>query len=49
MKDFVLGNGGTKAPPYKGYGLCPTRCNTNAKLAIKQKGIFVEVLWIKIF
>ena len=33
MKDLVLGNGGTKAPPYKGYGLCPTRCNTNAKLA----------------
>ena len=23
MKDFVLGNGGTKAPPYKGHGLCP--------------------------
>ena len=23
MKDFVLGNGGTKAPPYKEYGLCP--------------------------
>ena len=34
-KDFVLGNGGTKAPPYKGYGLCPTPCNTNTKPAIK--------------
>ena len=21
-EDFVLGNGGTKAPPYKGDGLC---------------------------
>ena len=35
MKGFVLGNGGTKAPPYKGYRLCPMRYNTKAKLAIK--------------
>ena len=36
MKGFVLCNGGTKAPPYKGYGLCSMcLCNTKAKLAIK--------------
>jgi hypothetical protein len=44
MKDFVLCNGGTKAPPYKGVWALPEamrclqRCNTKAKLAIKAKG-----------
>ena len=35
MNDFVLSNGGTKAPPYKWYGLYPMcLCNTKAKPAI---------------
>ena len=37
MNALNLKCGGSKPPPYKGYGLCPMcLCNTKAKLAIKR-------------
>ena len=56
MKDFVLCNGGTKAPPYKVVWALPEamrclqRCNTKAKLAIKQddkRGFYKEASYEK--
>ena len=37
MKDFVLCNGGTKAPPYKGYGLCPKPLRLPKWAGVKQR------------